>query len=564
LALLALLALLAALALPQAAPASSSKKTFQAVTVSHGIAKFRLGELKPAEVSAARVRVGRRSWAVPTGRVRAAARRGWLRVRVASSHRHVRGSVQASGKRKPRLIVVTTPTVAISSGPADPTTATSAGFSFTTTNATTVACRLDAGSYLACASPVTYQGLAPGSHLFTVRATNSAGSLAASWSWNMVAPTPPPPPPPTPTPTGTVALPQAPRSYAVPAGAVSVSTSQQLVSALAGSTARDIVLEDGTYTTTGTTPSSAYFKNGAGHRLWARNLGRAVLQAALVFGGNYSSGGGEAHGLSFDFSDLTKSWDGAAVGSWGVAGTAAKIYDSVFEGHYALSSAIELVQVQGAVVQRVVVRHFRRQGVFVSDCCDANWYDNTAQAQTLTDIDVDGIHEIVPGSADGVAEYGVWIGNGVVNPVERLRIEHAWWSGLWTGSSSHDTIFRDITIATVDRPNGNAIYNEHETVRDTFERFQLGPNIEDGFSCEWNYGAGAGACQNNVFQDGTIDSYKVGVYLDEGQVGNIVRRVKFLNQRCAAIVDRLGSGNSYSDNDYSGIAVGARALEGGC
>jgi hypothetical protein len=210
------------------------------------------------------------------------------------------------------------------------------------------------------------------------------------------------------------------------------------------------------------------------------------------------------------------------------------------------------------------VRHFRRYGVFVSDCCDDNWYDNVAKAQTVSDIDVDGIHETVPGSASGLAEYGVWIGNGVVNPVERLRVEHTWWSGLWTGSSSHDTTFRDITIATVDRVGGNAVYNEHTTVRNTFERFQLGPNIEDGFSCEWNYGSGAGACQNSVFQDGTIDSHSVGVYLDQGQVGNVVRRVKFLNQRCVAILDRLGSGNSYLENDYSGIATGAKTLAGSC
>jgi hypothetical protein len=463
-------------------------------------------------------------------------------------------------------VVVTTPTVAISGGPSSPTADTNASFSFTTSNATTVQCQLDSGAFGACGSPATYQGLAPGAHVFTVKATNSVGSLAASWPWTILAPAPPPPTTttPPPAPTGTVGLPAAPKSYALPATAVAVTTSQELVSALADTTVHDIVLADGVYTTTGTSSSSSYFKAATGHRVWARNLGGAVLQAALVFGGNYGSPGGEIHGLSFDFSDLGKAWDGAAFGNWGAAGVGTKIYDATFEGNYALGAAIKLVQVQGTVVQRVLVRHFRRYGLFVSDCCDDNWYDNVAKAQTVSDVDVDGIHETVPGSASGLAEYGVWIGNGVVNPVERLRIEHAWWSGLWTGSSSHDTTFRDITIATVDRVGGNAVYSEHTTVRNTFERFQLGPNIEDGFSCEWNYGSGAGACQNSVFQDGTIDSQNVGVYLDQGQVGNVVRRVKFLNQRCAAILDRLGSGNSYFENDYSGIATGANTLTGSC
>jgi hypothetical protein len=116
----------------------------------------------------------------------------------------------------------------------------------------------------------------------------------------------------------------------------------------------------------------------------------------------------------------------------------------------------------------------------------------------------------------------------------------------------------------VDRPDGNAIYNEHNTVGDIFQRFNLGPYMNEGFSCEWNYGSGTGACSNTVFQDGTIDSRKVGVFLDQGQVANIVRRVKFRHQSCAAIVDNQGVGNAYSDNDYSALAAGAVQVASYC
>jgi hypothetical protein len=534
--------------------ASSFEKRFRASSVRGGVGTFQLRGLQADQVAGARVRYGRRSWDLSASTLRAAVRRGWLSMRVARRARAAR--VRAAGKKRPVLVVKTIPTADIFDGPTSPTYETSASFSFTTKDAQAVNCGLD-GVYSSCSSPKSYQGLAVGTHTFVVKATNRAGAASDSWSWTILAPAPPPPPVPPPPPAG-VALPVPPQAYSPPSGAVGVANGAELASALAATVPRDIVLENGTYT------SSSYFRMSAAHRLWARNLGGAVLQAALVFGGNSGPGGGEAHGLAFDISDRTKSWDGNALGSWGDRGIATKIFDSTFEGHYALDTGIELRQVQDAVVQRVVVRHFRRQGVFVSDCCDANWYDNPAQASRITDVDVEGVREVVPGSSDGRAEYGVWIGNGVVNPVERLRIEHAWWSGLWTGSSAHDTTFRDLTIATVDRAGGNAVYDEHQTTRVTFERFNLGPNIAEGFVCEWNYGSGPGACTGSVFQDGTIDSQKAGVFLDLGQVQNTIRRVTFLNQECAAIVDNQGIGNTYLDNVYSGIAPGARQLADYC
>ena len=181
----------------------------------------------------------------------------------------------------------------------------------------------------------------------------------------------------------------------------------------------------------------------------------------------------------------------------------------------------------------------------------------------MTDIDVDGVRETTPGSTDGTAEFGLWIGNRIVNPVERIRLENAWWSGLWTGSSSHATLFRDVTIATV-AGHGVAIYNEHQTKRNTFERFNLGPNLDTGFKCEWNGSdgipGGAGACSNTTYQDGTIRSKRIGVFLGEGSTGNVVRRVQFADQSCSAIAEDHGLQNAYYDNDFAHLGPGVHQI----
>ena len=86
----------------------------------------------------------------------------------------------------------TAPDTTISSGPANPTTSTSATFAFTATEAgSTFQCKLDSAAYAACTSPKAYSGLATGSHTFTVRATDAAGNTdaaPASRTWTINPP----------------------------------------------------------------------------------------------------------------------------------------------------------------------------------------------------------------------------------------------------------------------------------------------------------------------------------------------------------------------------------------
>ena len=81
------------------------------------------------------------------------------------------------------------PDTTITSQPANPSTATSADFSFGSSEAgSTFQCQLDSGSYVACSSPTNLNGLADGSHTFSVEATDAAGNVdptPASSTWTV-------------------------------------------------------------------------------------------------------------------------------------------------------------------------------------------------------------------------------------------------------------------------------------------------------------------------------------------------------------------------------------------
>jgi Bacterial Ig-like domain (group 3) len=82
------------------------------------------------------------------------------------------------------------PTVAIGEHPPTATTSRAATFSFTADAPTQ--CKLDAGTFADCGSPAIYSGLADGSHVFTVKATDTAGNTGQDlyqWTVDNVSPT---------------------------------------------------------------------------------------------------------------------------------------------------------------------------------------------------------------------------------------------------------------------------------------------------------------------------------------------------------------------------------------
>ena len=104
-----------------------------------------------------------------------------------------------SGKTRPSGGDTTAPDTTISSGPEAATTATSAGFAFTSSESgSTFACKVDNSRWSRCKPPKAYTGLAIGSHEFAVRAVDRAGNVdatPATWSWAIGAEEIPPVPP---------------------------------------------------------------------------------------------------------------------------------------------------------------------------------------------------------------------------------------------------------------------------------------------------------------------------------------------------------------------------------
>jgi hypothetical protein len=88
------------------------------------------------------------------------------------------------------------PTTSITARPSDPTPAPEAAFAFAASErGAFFECRLDGDGYEPCSSPVSYSGLAPGAHVFAVRARDEAGNTGAPAEarWTVFVPDTTPP-----------------------------------------------------------------------------------------------------------------------------------------------------------------------------------------------------------------------------------------------------------------------------------------------------------------------------------------------------------------------------------
>ena len=335
--------------------------------------------------------------------------------------------------------------------------------------------------------------------------------------------------------------PRAPTAYSVPAGAIPVNSTMGLLAALASSSPSDIVLANGLY------DHSGAFTNPNGHRIYAASPGGAVFRAGFSLGGNWGPGGALLQGLAFDVSDPAKTLNSSIVHVWGT-GKNSRLLDLSFNGHRALAAAVVVRQPEGFVAQRLVVREFTDFGILV----DANQQNLTLAAPSLVeDVDVAGVGR--GKTSNGTSEACVWLGNSVT--LRRARLRNCDWMGLWTGTANSGSLHEHLDIDAT--PVG--VYLEHFTTGSTFQRMRIGTQVTTGVLCEWAdpaWGSRPG-CVGDVFQDSTIASSRVGVYLDEGTTRTTVRRVVFANQSWAAIGNYRGVENTFGGNDYSSIDAGA-------
>lgn len=357
-----------------------------------------------------------------------------------------------------------------------------------------------------------------------------------------------------------VAAPQPPSAYDVPQGARVVRNGAELARALARRR-RDIVLADGTY------GNVRPFVVSTGSHLYAEHVGRAVLTAGLVIGGNRGYGAGAVvQGLAFDVHDSTKTLQGAELELWGGSATDAKVLDCTFEGNWAVPYGLVDVQPTGLVVQRARFRHFTDGALRVSDNHPLPRGGETPHADTITDISVNGVGRRSPGSSQGTAESGVWIGQPVDDGVHRVRVRDVAWAGIESVNNAADTTFTDLDV-DLTGPHaslGVAFYLEHYSRSLVIDHFRF-TGVRTGFLAEWNDPAwgGIAAAHDTTIRNGVIDAAgwshggrSVGVFLDQGTDSTTVSGVTFAHMNFAGIdAYNVVGRNRFGGNSYE-LATG--------
>jgi hypothetical protein len=189
----ALLALVGVCALLfSSAPAAARTYSIRAKRVHRGTVVFELKKLRAARIRSARLVAGHhRTRRLSVARIRRAARRGQLRVRLP------RGWRQRARARARLAVVARAPSIdtSITSGPSGAISSGTATFGFSASAPhASFACQVDSAAWSACDSPKSYAGLAAGEHTFAVRATDRYGRTdpsPASRAWTVALPAPP-------------------------------------------------------------------------------------------------------------------------------------------------------------------------------------------------------------------------------------------------------------------------------------------------------------------------------------------------------------------------------------
>jgi hypothetical protein len=188
----------------------------------------------------------------------------------------------------------------------------------------------------------------------------------------------------------------------------------------------------------------------------------------------------------------------------------------------------------------VVASNFRDWGVMVDD------QQATAPSPEpiISDIDVSNVNRST--HSNGTSEFGVWVAQ--TSDVQRIKTRNTAWAGLMcVGNYNDGSTFSDLDI---DGPNyfGIGVYNEHYCYNARFTRYHFGPNLRRGVNCEWNNPVyRSAACIGVTFDDGTIDTTRVGANLDQGTQTTTIRNTHFVHQTCWAVNDynNAGNGNMY-------------------
>lgn len=371
---------------------------------------------------------------------------------------------------------------------------------------------------------------------------------------NVVVP-PPPPPPPSGSNAPAAVIPPSP--YSLPTNVASVRTSAELVSALAGTT-RDIVLDDGVY------DQATYFDCG-GKRLYARHLGKAILKAGVVFGGNNpANAGGLLQGAVVD-TVLAKTMSSSAVNLWGPGAKSFSLLDTIVRGNKSVAYGANGYSPQDSVWERCEFYGLTDVGLRLSD----NDLASAITIKRVRDILVDGVTRAVVNSSNGTAEAGAWFGHKIVEGAQRIKVRNVSWSGIETVNCCFDTTLSDLDVDMSGIPTGSRVplYMEHFSRGCTVERFLFKGANWYSIVGEWadpGWGSKPAAVDVTI-RNGKMVGGKIGVYFDYGSgPGNSVYGCEFEGQTWAAIAAYqnvsppiIGDGLLHPANVYK-LAVGAK------
>ncbi|MEM7350082.1 MAG: hypothetical protein AAF657_04695 [Acidobacteriota bacterium] len=359
--------------------------------------------------------------------------------------------------------------------------------------------------------------------------------------------------------------PIAPQPYALPAGpnVITVSTTAELQAALAWNTHRnhiqlDIILNDGIYESTDL-DNGRYLRLYGSHRLWAANLGGAVLKFGIDAGGNnadpsaggpkYYDAGAEFHGLVFDIESGSyapwypdgdpESVDSYALINWGDS-QAVRVEDCWFFGHGEIGRGVAIASPEAFVGRRLVIDGFRVFGIGVLEL-DASAPDLATPAQlsdlTVTDID-DPVNE--PEWAEG----GIWL--AATGSLERAYVRDTHRYGVLTGGNLRGGIVRDVDVDQIGDAalDGVGIYLENTTVGTSVSEFCVGPATRWGVRSEWDHFDSTIPFDpvtmfprgiDNTVHHGLIEASFIGVWFDQGTVNSAVHHCIFRNYNWAAV-----------------------------
>jgi hypothetical protein len=245
------------------------------------------------------------------------------------------------------------------------------------------------------------------------------------------------------------------------------------------------------------------------------------------------------------------------------------VLDSTFEGNWRVGVGLQALNPAGLVAQRLQFSDFTGYALRASDNVSVAYGSATPVMNTITDISIDGVSASTPGSSDGTAESGLWVGEPVANGVHRIRVRNCAWAGIETTGNSWNTTFSDLDI-DMSGPyavTGIGVYLEHFTIGDTFTNFSIA-GVKTGFNAEWDDGTpGNEGAQNDTIENGTISAAgwsgggnTAGVYLDEGTGSMTITGVTFIGQNWAGIGAYKSAGTDTISGNTDQLAAGAVPL----